>query len=335
MDQDYLSLLPYDVLSQVCASASSDPNIRAPLDGLSKSNKHLRDVSLPEVFSHIVIRGHWDFASSRLKAMEECHAFLPFIRIFKFDIYERDEALSPPQSMPSQLANLLSAMSQLQKLVFVVPEHHSDLFGEAFRYAELVVPSVDVLVVGPHCEFMVAICPNVTMICGKRQHSMNLMKAAGAASKLRHFEMTQSWEISSLEALLESMPNIASIGMKGGLHGIPLEEFVPILSRFKDLRTLALDGARLLNVGFDPPSCRKYVSVGPGGVKLHRERAKSDEEEAERKVAHMVFPACASLGQLWIGDTTKAVGERSPDGSLKKITMFECDRDKVVKYPRP
>lgn len=265
--------------------------------------------------------------------MEECHAFLPFIRIFKFDIYERDEALSPPQSMPSQLANLLSAMSQLRKLVFVVPEHHSDLFGEAFRYAELVVPSVDVLVVGPHCEFMVAICPNVTIICGKRQHSMNLMKAAGAASKLRHFEMTQSWEISSLEALLESMPNIASIGMKGGLLGIPLEEFVPILSRFKDLRTLALDGARLLNVGFDRPSCSKCVSVGPGGVKLHRERAESDEEETERKVAHMVFPVCASLGQSWIGDTTKAVGERSPDGSLKKITMSKCDRDKGRKVP--
>lgn len=118
--------------------------------------------------------------------------------------------------MPSQLANILGAMSQLQKLVFVVPQHHSDLFGEAFRYAELVVPSVDVLVVGPHCEFMVAICPNVTIIYGKRQHSMNLMKAAGAASKLRHFEMTQSWEISSPEGirfylLLGLSPRIANI----------------------------------------------------------------------------------------------------------------------------
>lgn len=108
---------------------------------------------------------------------------------------------------------------------------------------------------------------------------------------------------------------------------------MPILSRFKDLRTLALDGVRLLNVGFDRPSCSKCVSVGPGGVKLHRERAKSDAEETERKVAHMVFPVCASLGQLWIGDTTKAVGERSPDGSLKKITMSECDRDKGRKVP--
>lgn len=53
--------------------------------------------------------------------------------------------------MPSELANLLSAMSHLEKLVFVVPEYHSGLFEEAFRHAELMMPSVDILVVGPYC----------------------------------------------------------------------------------------------------------------------------------------------------------------------------------------
>ncbi len=66
--------------------------------------------------------------------------------------------------MPSELANLLSAMSHLEKLVFVVSEYHSGLFEEAFRHAELMMPSVDILVVGPYCEFMVAICPNVTIV---------------------------------------------------------------------------------------------------------------------------------------------------------------------------
>lgn len=80
MNQDYLSLLPYDVLHQVCTSASSDPNLRVPLDGLSRSSKHLRDVSLPEVFRHVVIRGDWDLASSRLEAMEKCPAILPCLK---------------------------------------------------------------------------------------------------------------------------------------------------------------------------------------------------------------------------------------------------------------
>ncbi len=80
MNQDYFSSLPYDVLRQVCASASSDPNFRAPLDGLSRSTKHLRDISLPDVFRNVLIRGRWDFASSRLKAMEECHAILSCVK---------------------------------------------------------------------------------------------------------------------------------------------------------------------------------------------------------------------------------------------------------------
>ena len=50
--------------------------LRRPLDGLSRNNKHLRDISLPELFRNIVIRDRWEFASSRLKAMEEFQAIL-------------------------------------------------------------------------------------------------------------------------------------------------------------------------------------------------------------------------------------------------------------------
>ena len=74
MDQDHLSLLPYDVLRQVCASASS------ALDGLSRSNKHLRNVSLPELFRRVVIEGSWEKACSRLEAMEERHDILTYVK---------------------------------------------------------------------------------------------------------------------------------------------------------------------------------------------------------------------------------------------------------------
>ena len=120
--------------------------------------------------------------------------------------------------MPSELAILLSTMSRLEKLVFVVPEYHTSLFEEAFRHSELIMPSVDILVVGPYCEFMVAICPNVTIVSNNgyqwlpsdrardnnrvKDHSMKLIRAAGASSKLRHFEMMESWEVGLLEGIL-------------------------------------------------------------------------------------------------------------------------------------
>ena len=120
--------------------------------------------------------------------------------------------------MPSELANLLSAMSQLEKLVLVVPEYHTCLFEEAFRRVELMMPSVDILVVGPYCEFMVAICPNVTIVSNNgyqwlhsdrardndrdRDHSMKLIRATRAASKLHHFEMMEWWEVDLLESII-------------------------------------------------------------------------------------------------------------------------------------
>ena len=95
------------------------------------------------------------------------------------------------------LANLLGAMPQLEKLVFVVPEYHCALFEEAVRHANSVMPSVEALIVGPYCEFMIAASPSVTTIStsGRRwlhsdracesgwnkNHSMKLIQAAGAA----------------------------------------------------------------------------------------------------------------------------------------------------------
>lgn len=112
------------------------------------------------------------------------------------------------------LANVLSAMPQLEKLEFVVPKYHSDLFNKAFHHANLAIPSVDVLIVGPYNEFMVTVCPNITTLStngrqwldsdrphelGCKYHSMKLIEAAGAASRLRHFEMMARWEIFLLQ----------------------------------------------------------------------------------------------------------------------------------------
>lgn len=87
------------------------------------------------------------------------------------------------------------------------------------------------------------------------------------------------------------------------------------------------------DVGFDPPWCGNAY-MGPGGTE-YPQQVDREGKEAEKKVAHMVFPICASLEELWTGDTAKAVVERSSDGSLRNITMSECDRGKIVGYPHP
>lgn len=74
--------------------------------------------------------------------------------------------------------------------------------------------------------------------------------------------------------------------------------------------------------------------MGPGGDE-YLQQVIREGKEAERKVARMVFPVCTSLRELWVGDTAKATVERSLGGSVNNITMSECDRAKVVRYPYP
>ena len=107
-----------------------------------------------------------------------------------------------------------------------------------------------------------------------------------------------------------------------------LQEFLPALSRFRNLQKLALAGVHCLNVGFDPPDCGNAY-MGPGGDE-YLQQVKREGEEAELRVAHMVFPVCASLQELWIGTTTKAVVDRSSDGSFKDLTMSEAKRAMLV-----
>lgn len=93
------------------------------------------------------------------------------------------------------------------------------------------------------------------------------------------------------------------------------------LSRFQSLRVLALASVAGLQVGFRPPKCGNSY-MGPRGDQV-RQRVKREKQEAESKVAQMVFAVCAHLVELRIGDNTKAEIERSSDGSVKNITMSE------------
>lgn len=67
--------------------------------------------------------------------------------------------------------------------------------------------------------------------------------------------------------------------------------------------------------------------MGPGGDE-YLQQVIREGEEAEVRVANMVFPVCDSLRELWIGNTTRAVVVRSDDGSLSNITMSRNEKQR-------
>lgn len=109
-------------------------------------------------------------------------------------------------------------MKQLENLELAIPEYHTDSFADIFEEADLLLPKIKKLVLGPYNDFMIKHCPNVETISSngwvfshstrKEPSSGNpnildnasrLVEKAGEASKLTYFEMSHWWSAAQLE----------------------------------------------------------------------------------------------------------------------------------------
>ena len=270
-------------------------------------------------------------------------------RTFKFDIFVADaEKHPPPVELAPALANLLTRMPKLEKLVLVIPEHHTNDFADAFARAKITLSGVHTLVVGTFCDFAVPLCHNVTTIsnngwswlhteAGKssgQEHTRALIKAAGRAPKISNLQLMNWWTIDLVKAIHEALPYLPRLTLDGGSYQGGVATFIPLLSRFERLEFLALADACALGVGFTPPRCGN-VYMGPHGKEV-RKRVNDQRQQAEMRVAKMVAPACPVLKELWIGDQTRVEVVRDDDGSFKDVVFHRGrKREKVVHYPRP
>ena len=104
----------------------------------------------------------------------------------------------------------MGMLENLTKLVFVVPERHTNIFFEKFQEDGVLLLQVDTLVVGPYCEFAVPMCPNVKTIAsngrqwlrsgaGQRECTHKLIEAARDSMKLVHFNVNEWWSVSLVQ----------------------------------------------------------------------------------------------------------------------------------------
>lgn len=81
-----LSNLPYDILRHICAVTSERSEdaqrttVKHPLDGLSRTNKHLREVSVPQLFHTVTIRCDWEKAETSLEALRHSLTLTPYVK---------------------------------------------------------------------------------------------------------------------------------------------------------------------------------------------------------------------------------------------------------------
>ena len=101
-------------------------------------------------------------------------------------------------------------MQVLEKIVLVIPEYHTAEFETEFT--NLTLSHVRTLVVGPYCEFATKLCPNLQILSSNgwpfkdshrygfitRNHTVNLIQAAGNVPNLTRLEIDEYWNAERL-----------------------------------------------------------------------------------------------------------------------------------------
>ena len=111
-------------------------------------------------------------------------------------------------------------MPQLRKLVLYVPLPHAFTLESAFEVADILLPSVNRLVVNPPCVFLVNECPNLKAASTRppyhwhhrwqhvdplglaQKYKAILVKAPSLAKIFRRFEAEGLWCVDDLHGIL-------------------------------------------------------------------------------------------------------------------------------------
>ena len=354
-NRPYILQLPDELLLEVChfVKISGCPSkngqfhgcgpARRALTNLSKTNKRMRELAAPLLFRKLVISDGWRRADRSLKALEKSTSVCHIPKTFEFQHSSyRDKGGAPPRRLPTRLALIIPSLLVMDKLVLNVSDLHTKPFQKAFEDRVMTLPGVRTLVLGPHMDWLISMCPNVRTISTteyswlhhsdvdrdcRRRHSYELIRAAGRAENLQHFEMMECWERRHLWAIRKSIPDIQSLAMAGGSYNDGIAQLLPILAHFDNLRTLALTSAAELRMRFNPSRCGN-VYLGPGGDGVKTEVARQ-RRQAEYQVAELVFKWLDKLLELWVGDDAMATVSRLPTGGVEKITWRWEQRPKA------
>jgi hypothetical protein len=135
---------------------------------------------------------------------------MSFTTTFKFQLgsgnYYNNRNDSPPKGLPILLANLLSSMTNLTKLVLVIPESPASHFHTEFQDINLALPSVKTLIVGPYSDFMLPMTPNVETVVTNgspwlhaqrsrpdSELTTRLIEAVGKMKSVKRLEVMEDW----------------------------------------------------------------------------------------------------------------------------------------------
>ncbi|KAJ9664267.1 hypothetical protein H2201_005259 [Coniosporium apollinis] len=210
------------------------------------------------------------------------------------------DSAEQPAELASQMANVLSKMPQLKTLRLTLPtcpDVHIQRFRSSIQTTDVRLTSVRALIAGSECHFLVDYCPDVETIAAADSpwdhraggSLMHLVKAAGKAEHMRHFEMAARWKPELLWAIHAAMPNLQSLALTFDGMSSTLQGLLSALYRFEGLRSLSLAPAP--NMGASLYWLLPYYPT-------FKPRMWTPKWMMEGWTARALFDGCKSLGEV-------------------------------------
>ncbi|KAF5011190.1 hypothetical protein FDECE_2676 [Fusarium decemcellulare] len=285
----------------------------------------------------------WLNADSRLREILDCKTALDTCESFRISI-ERNpcrgsalgdllwEPTSPPRHLPGLLADVLSSMTNLEKLEFISTSYQAStvqLFETEFRKRGLVLSTIKSLVLGPNTHFLIGMCPNLKSLdsCkgypwyprmlseGSERH--DFINATKTAPQLEEFGMHMRWNATDLEQLLENMPQIKTLRLNGMIsridshiycycEGLPLtkkkiKNIASTLGRFPNLTTLYLPQSFGTSPFQSGPAGSKFGPRSASGTQTRRRVTRLAMWMID-EVSKMIIAEAPNLKKLVIGN---------------------------------
>ena len=238
--------------------------------------------------------------------MKLSHAISPakLIRVIRYFIFFLSfDAQLPPLELPWRLLALLSRLPRLRKLMIVIPDSYFKNFADPISRANLVLPNVDTLIVGPSCGIATSLCPNTSTLAQAHPHvssimihrkQMDFFGTQSVSPNVTTLKLNQDWSPDLLRRTVRLFPSVKSLSeVKPKVPEYSMHDLIPHLKPFEHLESLALaSSGRLMG----SPSIDYTYEMNE--ISLAR-------IVSEERVAGLVIPSCSKLRELWIGLETR------------------------------
>ncbi|KAH7148232.1 hypothetical protein EDB81DRAFT_791784 [Dactylonectria macrodidyma] len=291
-----------------------------------------------DVFKNITVtdkeRGYynsppdWSHAIEILEDILQCPVARQSCESLQVDFYQRKwrpgltgELGTPPKHLTHLVANVLKSMRNLQRLEWIRPSDGQEVkmvFEETFVEANVQLPTIRSLSLGPNVHFLVRFCPGLQSLTtsGGRAWSFvpvemkeNFVRSAARAPNLKEFGMHVSWSKDLLKLMLENVPQVETLHIGGDIENIEhmvrnsgdkLRTLALILARFRNISKIWLPDSASLDLGFDGgPMCGNSY-FGRWGRKYSREVTREDMW-ATQTAAKIILLGSPNLKSITIG----------------------------------